>query len=292
MSKRSRYLPEDDIDMLIRGFGHLGGVESAEEFFLILQEAGERYVPTKLGIGEPLKIPYSIENARKIWVKSERRPYGGGILFNGPSMLGSVDWNNMDNSNLFSLTIASKFVITKGRVEKFITLAKKLFIWSNGVYGNAYHDSNSIYSSGLDYKTCLPGIAWMNLFGKPYVDMFGRDVIETSPCKVEEFAENCFMLLTAEEPIRANPELLEIQERVKDHLGRDAFDRKDPCKTFLTMEDLKAGRNRPSTEGYRSPDLSGYLRNTGIAEDEGLVAVVNNDGTITTYRVKPDEAEK
>jgi hypothetical protein len=286
MNKKSRSL--DDIHIHIRGFGPRGDVKSAEEFFQMLQEAGEKYLPAKLGIGEPLKIPYTMENAKKTWLESGKdRPYGG-ILFKGPSLFGSIDWNNRDNSSLFWMTIASKFVLSDRGVERFIALTKKLFTWSNGVYGRAHHRSNSIYTPGLDYKTCLGGITWMNLFGKPYVNMFGRDVIETAPCKVEEFAEDCFMLLTAKEPIRANPELLEIQERVKSHLGRDAFCRPDTRPKFLTMEDLRAGRDRRSTEGYRSPDLSGYLKDPGTKKEEGLIAVVNDDGTITTYKVEPE----
>jgi hypothetical protein len=277
---------DDEIEMLIRGFGSPGEVKSAKEFFQILQEAGESFVPTKLGLGEPLRTPYSIENAKKIWVKSgENRPYGG-ILFKGPSLFGSSDWNNRDNSNSFSLTISSKIVMADEGIKRFITFVKKLFIWCNGIYGYTTHDLSSMYSPGLDYKTCLGGITWMNLFGKPYVKMFGREVIKTAPCMVEEFAEDCFMLLTAETPIRANSKLLEIQERVKDHLGRDAFCRLNEVPTFLTMEDLRAGRDRPSTEGYRSPDLSEYLKDLGAEKDEGLIAVVNEDGTITTYKVE------
>lgn len=278
---------KDFVYILIRGFRNLGELQSAQEFFEMVEEAGEGYKPIKLGIAEPLKIQYSMENAKRNWLKSGTNRLGGGILFKGASMLGSVDWNNTNNSNLIWLDIASNFVMTNGGVERFITLAKRLFLWANGVYGNAHHSSNSIGSSGLDYRTCLPGITWMNLFGKPYVKMFGRSVIETAPCNVEEFAEDCFMLLTAEEPIMANPELLEKQERVKNHLGREAFDRKDPRKSFYTMEDLRAGRNRPSKEGYRSPDLSEYLGGPALKKEEGLVAVVNDDGTITTYEVDP-----
>lgn len=287
MNKGS-YFYDDDIDMFIRGFGSPGDAQSAEEFLQMLQEAGERFVPTKLGLGEPLRTPYSIENAKKMWVESgENRPYGG-ILFKGPSMFGSSDWNNRDNSNSFSLTISSKFVMVDEGLKRFTTFAKKVFIWCNGVYGYTTHDLSSIYSPGLDYKTCLGGITWMNLFGKPYVKMFGREVIETAPCKVEEFAEDCFMLLTAEEPIRANPELLQIQEKVKNHLGKGAFCRPDTTPKFLTMEDLRAGKDRPSTEGYRSPDLSTYLKDPGTKKDEGLIAVVNDDGTIKTYKVEPE----
>mgnify|MGYP000901113154 FL=1 len=286
MGKKSS-LFDDNIHMLIRGFRYPGDEESAAEFFQILQAAGEDYIPTKLGLGEPLKVPYSIENAKRMWVESgENRSYGG-ILFKSPLLFGSMDWNNRDGSNIFSITIASKILLSEVAIERFIVLSKELFIWCNGVYGYTNHHSNSIYTPGLDYKTCLGGITWMTLFGKPYVRMFRKEVIESAPCKVEEFADNRFMLLTAEEPIMVNPALLEIQQRVKIHLGEDAFCRPNEVPTFLTMEDLCAGRDRPSTEGYRSPDLSEYLKDTEREKDEGLVAVVNEDGTITTYQVKP-----
>ncbi len=265
--KRKNISGEDSVSLLIRGFRYLGVEKLAQEVFEILEEAGEEYKPVKLGTGEPLSIPYTIENAKKTWLKSVINQKYGSILFKGTSMFGRVGWNIPDNSNNISLKIATNFLTTNIGVQQFITLVKELFLLSNGVYGNAHHSSNSIYSSGLDYRTCLPGITWMNLFGKPYVKLFGRDVIETAPCEVEEFAENCFLLLTADKPVIANPELLEIQEKLMNHLGKDAFDRKDPRKTFLTMEDIQAGRDCPSTEGYRSPDLSEYLKGSGIPEE-------------------------
>lgn len=277
----------DYIDMFIRGFGTPGDIESAEEFFQMLRETGEEYIPTKIGLGEPLRTPYSIESAKEMWMESGAdRPHGG-ILFKNRWIFGSSDWSNRDNSNMFGLSIASKCVSTDTDVKRLVSLAKRLFVWCNGVYGYVRHESNSVYTPGLDYKTCLGGITWLNLFGKPYVDMFGRDVILTAPCKVEEFAENCFMLSTAGKPGRVNLELLEVQEKVKSHLGEDAFCRKGEVPTFLTFEELRAGKDRPSREGYRSPDLSGYLKDSGMNKDEGLIAVVNNDGTITTYKVEP-----
>jgi hypothetical protein len=127
VTKKIRF-HDDDIHMFIRGFRSPGEAQSAEEFFQMLQEAGERFVPTKLGLGEPLKTPYSIENANKMWVESgENRPYGG-ILFKGPSMFGSSDWNNRENSNSFSLTISSKFVMSDEGIKRFIKFAQKLFI--------------------------------------------------------------------------------------------------------------------------------------------------------------------
>lgn len=286
MSNRYK-VPDNNIDIIIRGFGPYGDIKSGEEFFQILEISGDKYIPTRIGLEDPLRYVYSLNNAKKIWVASDANSTYGGILFNNKLMFGSIEWNKKNNSNMFMMSIVSKCISTVKDIEILISIVKKVFLWCNGVYGNVRHASNSIYTPGLDYKTCLGGITWINLFGKPYVDMFGRDVILTAPCKVEEFADNCFILSTAEKPIRVNPDLLEVQERVKNHLGKDAFCRKGEVPTFLTFEELRAGKDRPSTEGYRSPDLSGYLKDSGRNKEEGLIAVVNDDDTITTYKVEP-----
>jgi hypothetical protein len=277
------------VHLLIRGAGHLGKKELAEEFFLMLQEIGNKCVPTRIGICEPIKIQYSMENAIKLWVASEKdSKWGGGIIFKGPSkLLGMVDWNNVDNSNDFSLQISLKAILPNKGISKLVTFAKKLFIWSNGYYGHAYHGSKPIFSSGLGCRTCLPGISWLNLFGKPYVKMFGADVIESAPCYVEKFAENSYMLLTSEEPSRVTPDLLEKHELVKNHLGKEAFDRKDtPRQPVYTMEDIRAGKHLRSTEGYRSPDLSEYLKDTTKKKKDELFVAVNDDGTLSSFKVE------
>jgi hypothetical protein len=281
----------DKIHLLIHGYKSLGKKSLAEEFLQILKDAGEIYLPSKIGMYEPIKTPYSVEDTIKLWVESEKEMnYGGSVMMTGSNQLSwSIDWK-LDGSNSVSLWIATKSAIAKKGTEHLVALAKQLFIWANGVYGYGCHISQIHYTPGLNYRICLGGLSWMALFGDPYVKMFGKDVILTAPCKVEEFAENRFMLLTSDEPIDETPELIAVQEKVKKHLGEEVFYREEPPRqTPLTMEDLLAGKNKPSKEGYRSPDLSAYIKDSGITKDEGLIAKVNDDGTIATYKVKPEK---
>lgn len=292
---KTKQSSDNYVHLLIRGAGHLGKIELADEFFCMLQELGEKCMPTRLGISEPMKVKFSMENAKKLWLESEEDgKWGGGILFKGPSgLLGSVDWNNVDNTNYSSLRIASRVILSGKGIKTFIAFAKKLFVWSNGFYGHAYHGSKPIYSSGIGYRTCLPGISWMTLFGKPYAKMFGADVIESSPCYVERFSEYSYMLLTSEEPSRVTPELLEKHEIVKRHLGIEAFDRKDtPRQPVYTMEDIQAGRHLPSKDGYRSPDLSEYIKESTTLKNDELFVVVNDDDTLSSFKVKRSGTKK
>ncbi|ACV61772.1 hypothetical protein Dtox_0875 [Desulfofarcimen acetoxidans DSM 771] len=281
----------DDVYLTIYGYKTFGEEHFAEEFFQMLNDANPAYLPHKIGMYEPIKTPFSMEEAKKMWVESEKvGKFYGGIMLKGRKTRGDISWKN-DNSNIVGLVMSRELVIKNNGTKNFIELAKKLFLWSNGVYGYTCHISNLIYTPGLSHETCLGHITWMTLYGPPYVEMFGKEVIQTAPCKVEEFAKDHFILLTSDEPMEINPEMLEIQERVKKHLGEDAFCRKEPFRTEpLTMEDLIAGRDSPSTEGYRSPDLSSYTTDSGKKdEDEGLVVKINDDGTMTTYTVKPEK---
>ena len=280
----------DKVHFMCKGFESDKHINVVEDFFQILTNTDESYLPKKISISETKRTPFSIEEARNLWVKSKEELGFNSIELYNPKYDGSINWGPK-NSNDISFWIKTDFITAKNGTQKFLELAKKLFLWSNSVYGFACHISKlgGLPGPGLTYETCLGDIRWMTLFGPPYVKMFGREVIETAPCKVEEFAENCFMLLTSDEPVEITPELLEIQEKVKIHLGEDAFARKKPRNGILTMDDLIAGKNITSTEGYRSPDLSEYVINPSRNNNEGLIAMVNEDDTIITYESKSEK---
>jgi hypothetical protein len=283
---------KNKIDIMIRGFGNLGKPELAEEFFCILEELLEKKMPTKLGIDEPIKIPYSREEGIKLWLESERiGKLGGGILIKGPFGFGMIDWNKADNSNDITLLISTKVVGSKLGIERLIKFAKNAFIWLNGVYGYVSHESRPLSSPGMSYTTCLPDITWLNLFGKPYVEMFGVKVIESAPCFVDRFAENSYLLKVSEGPQQVTPEILEKHEQIKKHLGKKAFDRKDPQKSFYTFEEIQAGLHEVNEEGYIAPDFSDYLANqVNINSLEGF-AVVKDNGEVSVI-TKPRKSRK
>ena len=253
-----------EVNILLNGFKGLSSPQNATSFFKILNEASSEIMPHYLGLFEPINKEYSIETAIELWQEEANNPNGnGGILFKGKTireLYGNIRWYK-DGSNLFSLSLPIKSVSSKNEVECLIKLVKQLFLWINGVYGFGTHSSqrNEQYTPGHSYQECLGSITWMALFGLPYVSMFGKEVLQTAPCKVEEFIENCFMLLTSEEPCEPTEELVTRQQNVKKHLGEDAFFRRQPKRIF-TLDDIKAGRNKTEEFNYRKPNLSAYMK--------------------------------
>ncbi len=281
----------DEIHLAILGYKTFTDEKYADEFFQILKEADDRYVPLKVGDGEPLRIPFNMENARKAWMETNKRMPGyGGPMFRGRSMdeyYGDIIWRP-DESNIISFWMEREFMKANSGVARFIELAKKLFLWSNAVYGYACHSSN--LPDSCHFQECLGGITWMTLFGPPYVEMFGRDTILTAPCIVEEFAENRFILLTSEEPQEKNAQILKTQKKVKKHLGKDAFYREDIfARHTFTLEELKAGIDQPNKKKkYRAPDFSSYLKPipTDFKKPEGIIYEVKDDGSVEIHEIK------
>ncbi len=258
------------INILIRGIKHLGNSEFAVDFFSTLEECGDKYIPFKIGISEPIRTQYSIENAKKLWDDSKKSMNGyGGLLFKAKSnkdFHGSIEWLKT-GENKISIYISPIVLTSNENVQQLIDLSKKFFSWSNGVYGYGAHFSqlNIHYIPGINYKTCLGGITWLSLFGEPYVEMFGRDALRTAPCSVEEFAENCFLLLTSDMPMIPTDEILKRQQMVREHLGSDAFFRQEEKENFFreyTDKEILEGKDVLSSEGYRHPDFAKYLQQT------------------------------
>lgn len=252
-------------DLCLYGFSRLSGTTKAMEFMEILESTGEWLIPKKINDNEPIKIPFSKDNLKEVWNKMEiwSKGFVGSILFQNDYVTGSITWD-AKNTNTISLWTnnTKKATLESKKAKQVVELAKKLFLWANSVYGYGAHPSQGgvHYTPGLSYMDCLGGITWLALFGPPYVEMFGRERLLSAPCYVEEFAKDRFLLMTSEEPREPDEELLALQERVKQHLGVEAFYRHDePRQTVFTWEDIRQGKHLPNAQGYRSPDFSAYL---------------------------------
>lgn len=236
----------DEFKFFCVGYGDFNISIVIEEFFSILEKSELKLVPKKIGLAERKNILFSVPNANGLWERSIKEMGFYTITFANELFNGSLDYSK--NKLKISLWIRTKVILDLNNLEKFKKMARELFLWSNSIYGYACHIGNlgGLPSGGLTYETCLGNISWMTLFGPPYVDMFGRNIIETVPCQVEEFAVDRFMLLTSDFPMEKNDAILGVQANVMMHLGKDAFDRKDKRTAHI------------SKEGYRSPDLSEY----------------------------------
>jgi hypothetical protein len=93
---------------------------------------------------------------------------------------------------------------------------------------------------------CLPELSWLTVFGKPYIDMFGRDKILTAPAhRVDQLASGAIALTLTDglEDSHEGWDRLKLAcNECKVHLGPDAFcdfegePRRSPQFVWLTEQ--------------------------------------------------------
>jgi len=258
-----------EIVLVINGLRHLMDKKFADELFDLLESERE-WLPLKR-IGWGFKVAYSRENLRACWDSATREcekntgiANGGNVEFSAQrNYYGSVAWHPDGTSQIVLYIPISAFIKIESSV--YLNFAKKLFIWCDGSYGYSCHSSQRKVHSmpGVDYRTCLGGVSWMTILGRPYVDFLGAELIRNTPCRVEEVTKQGFILLSSDLPQIPTLEILECQSAIKKHLGEDMFFRREEEEQqpkHYTLDELRAGKDQPNIERYRHPDFTKYMK--------------------------------
>jgi hypothetical protein len=81
---------------------------------------------------------------------------------------------------------------------------------------------------GTNLARGIPEVYWANFFGPEYVEMFGPEKIFSAPCyEVKKLKGGGALLLLSQSALdylKSPKEFERIRERLKEHLGREAFD--------------------------------------------------------------------
>jgi len=139
----------------------------------------------------------------------------------------------------FSIHVQRDYFGTPKSVDEFISINKECYSVLHSTYGfvrlpemvKTYKSSLGNMRLGIDLKRAIPDIYWANFLGPEYVEMFGRDVTLSAPCdKVEELYDGGVILILTSSPLDyiKDPRGFDrVRQRVKEHLGIDAFDTGD-----------------------------------------------------------------
>lgn len=93
---------------------------------------------------------------------------------------------------------------------------------------NIFAEGGAVRAIGINIARYLPGLYWLNFFGKPYVEMIGMERILQAPAyRVARISSGC-MLETAPRPDEWNrSEYHTVVARVLRHLGEQYFFSRD-----------------------------------------------------------------
>lgn len=195
-----------------------------------------RFSPTLYDSTEPLKKSFDISRmdelidlwmnseVNKLWVEKEYA--SGSFIAKRKSKLKTdffASWtkNQQAQFNLCSVTVELKELTTDNFWEEFMELCFAFINIVEPVYGNI-----SILipnkSEPINLNIRLPELKWITILGQPYIELFGKEKLLSTPCyKVHEYSHSIIGLQMVNSVYDEIPS--ELKKAVKMHLGEEAF---------------------------------------------------------------------
>jgi hypothetical protein len=99
------------------------------------------------------------------------------------------------------------------------------FAYCHGEYYSKNIDTSQGYKAiGVDPPKYLPGLYWINFFGKPYVELIGKKQLMSTPAALIKEIKNGVLVQFGDDPkIWSTPKYISIIENALDHIGRQYF---------------------------------------------------------------------
>lgn len=150
-------------------------------------------------------------------------------------------------------TVEGKTVSAWAR-EAFETIVARLPIRYANVYANEEYDAKNMIDDetgvraiGANITHATPGLYWLNFFGRPYVDLMGRDRLLSAPAyEVKSVDDGVLIALDSSADGWLSAAYRQREQAVIAHLGKQYFfSRHDPARQTVAP-DFRAYRDRPN----------------------------------------------
>lgn len=223
-----------------------GTLTDPEDGRTLIQLIGERmpyWLPYRYGWSEPLRNLYDPGSFRQFWRQLEyhldwrnekRTATGEAYTRVGPYSTLSEIMLKGEQKRPLDLGAVPGFLRDCAEPLDLVYGMVHLFHPDELIRGHGGHLFGDIKGRPIlavnerGLKECLPDVAWGNVFGPPYVELFGgADTVRSAPAAVvaELGPERFYLQLTADitdvEQDRAA--LVAARDAVKEHLGADCF---------------------------------------------------------------------
>lgn len=189
--------------------------------------------PSKFGRYRPVNCPFDsrkIHLAVETWTNGEQETFGdsivrsGAILLDGENSSFRVSWQKCSKPS-FSFVggaVEISSLDAQSKILEYVNLAERLCQLVKGEYAEIRNGSFHGWELPLDFQKRLPEVPWVSIYGKPYIDLFGRENILSAPCfNVVEVDRDLIRMQITESCFDPIPK--DVRERVRSHLGADSF---------------------------------------------------------------------
>jgi hypothetical protein len=210
---------------------YLGRQHVAEQFLDLLFRYGGIYVPEKWDTEERTRRIFEATRLTEILDEWTAPTKMHEIVFHRKrpaeiQMSVSIERFGRAKFNEFSIYIRDKYLKDPVKLDEVFRFCVDVCEIISADYGFISHVVQERRQSPvLTPAERLPGVYWANLFGRPYIDFFGREKLLATPChEVREISQDLIAVLADDSPL--SPQMLkddEIVGGIKNYLNQKAF---------------------------------------------------------------------
>ncbi|MGB3259910.1 hypothetical protein [Paenisporosarcina sp.] len=212
---------------------HIGTEKYANSFFDLMFDNGHKI--EKIGLFEPVKQPFEIDNAVKMWTIQEPGIYdfetnkmigkAGGMLGKGKGFWFSTTWwlhPNELSMNFLTLHLNKK-LFNEIRRDNF-TLFEELVDRFEAIYGYVTEEKAEDRQHTTGKLTDrIPGIFWSNYFSPVFIDYLNKEnsLFEFPWKNIKEFNNGGVITQLTESPF--DETIVDLEKKAQNTLGLNKF---------------------------------------------------------------------
>lgn len=209
----------------------------AQSVLSTIADAGPFFFPTVYDVYEPLRHKCNtndIDELVRVWLNEEnvsvtsQNSYGMGQILmehrRKPKISYQMHWEKgqQERFNYFIMSADSEFLMEENNFQTFLSLCMKLSVLLDPVQGEIVNCAFPGWDTPINLQVRHPELHWMAFFGKPYIELFGRDKLLNAPCySTKSIGDNIIALQMTESPFHAVTD--EMRNAVKTYLDSEAF---------------------------------------------------------------------
>ncbi len=238
----------------------LGTDEKAKEFFHLLIEENEAFIPDRYHRIWKTELKgkrfdrNNLDDAVRIWISHTNSPYyySSTIRMRREKPFHIwivVCWNRGPHAlfNEIAIWIGEEYLSMDYGTKPLLSLGESLYNYTGGLYGFiTRYDLKAAHFLSERLNFNLPGIFWAQFLGPQYIDFFEEERIKNAPCYLRKtLPDGGVLLQTAEFPTGLEaPADRESENILRDNLDHDAFF--DASQTLGTSSRRRQlGKNTP-----------------------------------------------
>lgn len=198
----------------------------AKEIVRTICEVPSGIRPSKFGSFQGTRPLIDLDEPTKLIAPEDKQVEAGSlVLAAGKNCEYQVQWNR---SNPPAFPFVGGFVLRDAFAKRpevqteLLALVKKLATAANVVYGDVRSMEFAGWDTPFNLSVRLPDVPNISIYGRPYVELFGREKIESAPFhRIEQVADDIYWLQATEFVTDLVPE--DVRASIRAHFGEDAF---------------------------------------------------------------------